>query len=151
MTLHEGQPGQQGDFGILGAGALGFAFTRGDPFTFAGTEFTSGALVNGDTIASVRLASLGVAAGVDAGSYDITASDAMFGSGSAGNYAISYELLAGGLTVTPRALTVTPLAQSKTYGAAFTFALGVASVLGAFTFSLPPPHPTPSTRASKTA
>ena len=41
------------------------------------------------------------------------------------------------------------------HGAAFTFALGVASafasVLGGSTFSLPPPHPTPITRASKTA
>jgi hypothetical protein len=88
----------------------------GDAETFAGTEFTTpaGALINGDVINSVTLASPGAAATATvAGSpYAITASAAV-GTGL-GNYTISYT--AGTLTVTAKALTITAKDASKTYG-----------------------------------
>jgi len=88
----------------------------GDAVTFAGTEFTTppGALVNGDVINSVTLASPGAdATATVAGSpYSITASAAV-GAGL-GNYTISYT--AGTLTVTQKALTITAKDASKTYG-----------------------------------
>ena len=70
-------------------------------------------LVNGDTITSVSLATAATAAS-NVGSYDLSGSSAV-GSGL-GNYAINYALLTNGLTVTPRALTITPDAQSRVYG-----------------------------------
>jgi len=100
---------------------LALTKTYGAAYAFGGTEFTATGLVNGDTIGALTLASVGAARAAGAGSYDITAADAVFSSGTAGNYAISYATLTDGFTVTPRALTVTPLAQTKTYGEAFTF------------------------------
>ncbi|HEY8870310.1 MAG TPA: PxKF domain-containing protein [Candidatus Limnocylindrales bacterium] len=66
--------------------------TLGATFTFAGTEFliTSGALVSGESISSVTLTSAGAAPGAAIGSYPIVPSAAVFGVGSAGNYAITY-------------------------------------------------------------
>ena len=68
VTLHEGKPGQQGDLGILGAGALGFALARDGSFTLALT-FTTGtgvsarlALTTGGTFAFTF--TLSVTAGV---------------------------------------------------------------------------------------
>ena len=62
----------------------------GQLFTFTGTEFTTGGLVNGDAVTSATLTSAGAPAGAsDAGSpYSIVASAAV-GSGL-GNYTISY-------------------------------------------------------------
>ena len=72
-------------------------------------------LVNGDSVASVSLSSPASAtSGV--GNYDLTGSAALFGSGSASNYAISYATLGNGLSVTPRALTIAADAQSRAYG-----------------------------------
>jgi hypothetical protein len=60
----------------------------GATMTFAGTEFTSSGLVNGDTVASVSLTSTGAAPGAAIGSYPIVPSAA---TGSAvGNYTITY-------------------------------------------------------------
>jgi hypothetical protein len=88
--------------------------TYGQTLTFAGTEFTSSGLVNGDTVSGVTLASAGAAAnaGVADSPYAIVASTAV-GRGL-DNYTISY--FAGSLTVNPAALTVTADNQSMTYG-----------------------------------
>jgi filamentous hemagglutinin family protein len=94
--------------------------TYGQTLTFAGTEVTTSGLVNGDTVTSATLASTGGAATATvAGSpYAITASNAV-GNGLS-NYNISY--VNGGLTVNPKALTVTVDNASKTYGSTLTFA-----------------------------
>ncbi|MDE1994779.1 MAG: hypothetical protein KGI75_19905, partial [Rhizobiaceae bacterium] len=70
-------------------------------------------LVAGDSITSVTLTSPATtASGV--GSYDLTASAAT-GTGLS-NYTITYATLTNGLTVTPRALTITADAESRVYG-----------------------------------
>ncbi len=94
--------------------------TYGDAVTFAGTEFTTSGLINGDTVSSVTLTSAGAAATATvAGSpYDIVASSAV-GTGL-GNYTITYQ--AGKLSVDPKALGVTADDRTKTYGDAVTFA-----------------------------
>ena len=88
--------------------------TYGDAVTFAGTEFTSSGLTNGDAITSVTLTSTGAAATatVAGSTYPIVASAAI-GTGL-GNYTISY--VNGALTVTPRALVVVNNNRSKVYG-----------------------------------
>src|SRR5207253_399975 len=94
--------------------------TYGQAVTFAGTEFSTSGLVNGDTVSSVTLTSAGAAATATvAGSpYAIVASNAA-GTGLS-NYTIRY--VNGSLTVSPKALTVTANSTSKTYGQAVTFA-----------------------------
>ncbi len=94
--------------------------TYGDVVTFAGTEFTTpaGALVNGDAVTSATITSAGAPAAAVVGAYPIVISAAV-GTGLA-NYAISY--VAGTLTVSPHALTITATDQTKIYGELFTFA-----------------------------
>jgi hypothetical protein len=100
--------------------ALDQSKVYGSTFTFASTEFSSAGLLNGDAVSSVSLASAGAAAiaGVAGSPYAISAAGAL-GSGL-GNYTISY--LPGNFAVTPAALTITALDQSKVYGSTFTFA-----------------------------
>lgn len=88
--------------------------TFGDTFTFAGTEFGTSELINGDTVTSATLASAGAVATANvAGSpYAITASSAV-GTGL-GNYAISY--LGGSLSVGQRDITVNALGGTSIYG-----------------------------------
>ncbi|HEX3883807.1 MAG TPA: MBG domain-containing protein [Stellaceae bacterium] len=76
----------------------------GNTLNFAGTEFGAGGLVAGDTVTGVSLASAGAAAAasVTGSPYAISPSAAI-GTGLS-NYAITY--VPGGLTVTPRPLTV---------------------------------------------
>ncbi|MCM5556003.1 MBG domain-containing protein, partial [Pleomorphomonas sp. NRK KF1] len=57
-----------------------------------------GTLQGSDAISSVTLSSAGAAATANVGSYDITASNAVFSSGSASNYTITYQTLSNGLT-----------------------------------------------------
>jgi hypothetical protein len=96
--------------------------TYGTTFTFAGTEFTTGAgqLINGDSVTTVTLTSPGAAATATvAGSpYTITASTAV-GTGLS-NYTITYHT--GTLTVNTKALDITANNRIKTYGTAVTFA-----------------------------
>src|SRR5581483_10121205 len=94
--------------------------TYGQSLAFAGTEFTAAGLVNSDTITAVTLTSPGavVTAGVAGSPYGITASQAS-GTGL-DNYTISY--VAGLLTVSPAALTITANDVTKTYGVALAFA-----------------------------
>ena len=88
--------------------------TYGDAVTFAGTEFTSVGLTNGDAVTSVTLTSTGAAAtaSVAGSTYPIVATAAV-GTGLS-NYSISY--VNGALTVTPRALVVANTNRSKVYG-----------------------------------
>ncbi len=87
----------------------------------------AGSLIGSDAIGSVSLASAGTAASAGAGTYDITASNAVFSSGSAANYAITYQMLANGLTVNKAALTITANDASKVYdGLAYSGGNGVA-------------------------
>ncbi|HEU0220559.1 MAG TPA: MBG domain-containing protein [Gallionella sp.] len=91
------------------------AKTYGQTTTFAGTEFTSSALQNSETIGSVSLASTGAAstAGVAGSPYAITVSGATSGTFNAGNYTISY--VNGALTVNRAALTVTANNNGKVF------------------------------------
>ena len=96
--------------------------TYGQTVTFAGTEFTSIGLQNGETIGAVSLSSAGApaSANVSGSPYAISASNASGGTFSASNYAITYT--PGTLTVDPAALTITANSLTKTYGQTVTFA-----------------------------
>ena len=74
----------------------------GDTFSFTGTEFSTTALLSGDTVSSVSLASAGAASDVGVGAYDITASNAV-GTGLS-NYDITYAK--GTLTVQNTGVTL---------------------------------------------
>ncbi|WP_273146076.1 MBG domain-containing protein [Ferrovum myxofaciens] len=87
--------------------------------TFTGGPFSTSGLVNGETIGSVTEASAGSGATASVGSYGLSASSPVAGSGSAfnaNNYAITY--VNGNLAVTPASLTVTADNASKLYGSA---------------------------------
>jgi autotransporter-associated beta strand protein len=82
------------------------------------TQFTSSGLANGETIGSVTLTiSGGGAATEGVGTYSITPGAATGGSFNPANYSITYVAATTGLTVNPKALTLTAKAQSKVYGA----------------------------------
>ncbi|MBK8337529.1 MAG: hypothetical protein IPL03_13565 [Sterolibacteriaceae bacterium] len=82
-----------------------------------GFTLTAGSLVNGDSIGAAILDSpANVASNV--GSYDLSATGALFTRGLATNYSVSTATLANGLSVTPRPLTLTPSATSRIYGEA---------------------------------
>jgi hypothetical protein len=87
--------------------------TYGQTVTFAGTEFTSSNLLNGDAVSGTVLASSGATAtaGVAGSPYAINVTNAT-GSGLA-NYTISYH--PGVLTVNPAGLTVTADDQTRMY------------------------------------
>jgi hypothetical protein len=91
----------------------------GQAMTFAGTEFSSSGLVNGDTVSNVTLSSSGAAAtaGVAGSPYAINATNAA--GGGLANYAISYQ--PGTLTVNPAGLTVSARDTNKIYGQTMTF------------------------------
>jgi hypothetical protein len=84
--------------------ANSFSKTYGDTYTFTGHEFTTSPspLYGGDTISSVSLSSAGAGALATASAtpYPITVTGAVFSSGLASNYAITY--VPGSLTVTAR-------------------------------------------------
>src|SRR5207342_248139 len=90
----------------------------GQTFTFAGTEFTTSGLQNGETVGSATLTSAGAVntAHVVGSPYAITASGATGGTFTPSDYTITYNN--GGMTVNPAALAVTANNQSKTYGQA---------------------------------
>jgi hypothetical protein len=97
------------------------AKTYGQTVTFAGTEFNTAGLVNGDTVTSATLASAGAppVAPVSGSPYAITITNAL---GDAGltNYNITYAN--GALTVNKAALGITANNRGKTYGQNITFA-----------------------------
>ena len=102
--------------------------TYGDTVTFAGTEFTTNGLVNGDTVTGVTLTSAGAAATatVALSPYDIDAGSAV-GSGLA-NYTITYHT--GTLSVAGKTLHVLVSAQTKTYGDTETFTRQDVTIAG---------------------
>jgi gliding motility-associated-like protein len=102
--------------------------TYGDVVTFAGTEFTSTGLINGNTVTSVTLNSTGaVATATVAGStYPIIASAAI-GTGLS-NYNIAYTN--GALTVNQKALAIVNTDRSKVYGDVLTNADFAGSITG---------------------
>ncbi|SSW91242.1 filamentous hemagglutinin family protein, partial [Rhodopseudomonas pentothenatexigens] len=100
--------------------------TYGTDLSFAGTEFTTSGLTNGDTVSGVTLSSAGAAASKGTGSYQITASAAT-GTGLS-NYLIYYN--PGSLNVTPAPLTITANSQSKTYGSAISLDSTAFTVTG---------------------
>src|SRR6185295_4506643 len=126
ISYHNASIGLTVDPAALDITATNRTKTYGDTVTFAGTEFTTGLsqLKNGDTVASVTLTSAGAAAtaAVAGSPYAITPSAAVFGSGTAGNYAISYHTASIGLTVDPATLDITATNRTKTYGDTVTFA-----------------------------
>jgi hypothetical protein len=93
--------------------------TYGDTVTFAGTEFSSSGLVNGDMVTNVTLTSAGAAAAAPAGSYDIVPSAATGGTFTAANYAISYAN--GTLTVISAQPTILSLTGAGTSGVVITW------------------------------
>jgi hypothetical protein len=93
--------------------------TYGQTVTFAGAEFTTGGLVNGDTVTSVTLTCSGAAATATvAGSPYAIVPSTPVGTGLA-NYTITY--FNGSLTVSPAVLTIAANTQTKTYGQSVTF------------------------------
>ncbi len=104
----------------LGVTADNQSKTYGTAFAFAGTEFNSTGLQNGETVGSAVLTSLGAPATAHvAGSpYAITPSAATGGTFTPTNYTITYTSAPLGFTVSPAPLTVTANNQSKTYGTA---------------------------------
>ncbi|MBI3853347.1 MAG: MBG-2 domain-containing protein, partial [Verrucomicrobia bacterium] len=93
--------------------------TYGDTVTFTGTQFSTGGLINGDTVTNVTLTSAGVAGTVPvSGSpYSIVPSAAA-GMGL-NNYSITYSN--GMLTVNQKAASLTANNTNKTYGDTVTF------------------------------
>ena len=93
----------------------------GSTFTFAGTEFTTGGLFNGDTVGSITETSAGAAATATVGgpTASCPARDRL-GTGLSSNYTITYAN--GTLTANPAALTITANSTTKTYGQTKTFA-----------------------------
>jgi hypothetical protein len=107
----------------------------GTTLSFAGTEFTTSALVSGDSVTSVTLQANGGTNATDAvGSYTIIPSAAT-GSGL-GNYNLSYAN--GTLTVTPGSsgLSVSSSLNPAGYQASLTFGASVSTnATGSVTFS----------------
>lgn len=88
----------------------------GTTFAFAGTEFTSSGLVNGDRITSAALSSDGAPSSALAGTYPITIGSAVFSGAdsqprSAGNYRITY--VPGTFTVSAAPATTDPATQAS--------------------------------------
>lgn len=90
--------------------------TYGDTMTFAGTEFTTSGLQNGQTATSASFTTSGAAAtAANSGSpYTITPSALTGGTFNSSNYAITYAN--GLLTVNKAPLTITANSFTKTYG-----------------------------------
>ncbi len=104
--------------------------TYGQVAALPGSAFTATGLVGGQTIGAVSLASAGLAAtaSVAGGPYVITASNAVGGTFSAGNYAINY--VTGLLAVAPTVLTIKANDASKPYGQVITFSGGEYTASG---------------------
>ena len=101
--------------------------TYGATLTLNGTEFTSTALQNGETIGSVTLTSSGTAAGagVSGSPYDIVPSDATGGTFDPGNYAITYNN--GSLTVGKANATISVTPYTTIYDGTAHIASGTAT------------------------
>jgi surface protein len=90
-------------------------------------DFNASGLVNGNTIASVSLGSTGAStiASVSGGPYAVPVSNAVFASGTAANYSITYR--DGTFSVTKAPLTITAANKSKKVGQTIAFNTGLGS------------------------
>jgi len=103
----------------------------GNGFVFAGTEFTTGQLFNGDQVTSASMTSVGatpIALYTAGPAYPISIGNAV-GTGL-GNYLVSYS--PGTMTLTQRPLPVTAVSGAKFYGTAPSFSGTQGTVLGQF-------------------
>jgi len=103
----------------------------GNGFVFAGTEFTTGQLFNGDQVTSASMTSVGatpIALFTAGPAYPISIGNAV-GTGL-GNYLVSYS--PGTMTLTQRPLPVTAVSGAKFYGTAPSFSGIQGTVLGQF-------------------
>ncbi len=116
------------DPGLLTVNAAALTITAnnaskgyGQTISFTGAEFTATGLQNGETVGTATLGSTGTPATANvAGSpYAITVSNAIGGTFTPSNYAITYD--PGLLTVNPAALTITANRVSKSYGQTIAF------------------------------
>ena len=82
--------------------------------TSGSLALTAGSLVGGDTLGNASLSSSATATSAAGQSFALTPDNAAFASGSAGNYAITYQN--GTLTITQRPITVQASNQTRTYG-----------------------------------
>jgi hypothetical protein len=90
------------------------------------TAFTSSGLLNGETIGSVTITpSGGSANNLAVGTYQLTPGAATGGTFTASNYSITY--VAGTLTVSPAALSITATNDTKPYGVARSYGAGSTS------------------------
>jgi len=128
---------------ILNIIATNQAKIYGEPFTFAGNEFTVVGLNPGDHVTSMNITSIGAPASAEAGTSPIIPSAAV-GIGLI-NYIIIYHN--GQMVVNQRELTFTPDNKSKVVGELFT------SYTGAFIGLMPFDNITPSyySRGARTA
>jgi len=90
----------------------GSAIPTTDTATAAAKTTTSG-LVNGDTVSSISVTTPATSAS-GVGTYALTGSAAVFSTGSAGNYTITYATNATGLTITAAPLVITYNANPAT-------------------------------------
>jgi len=95
--------------------------TYGTSFILNQIAYTSSGLVNSNTISSVVIqynGSSSISGTLSAGSYTLTISNVVVGSGiDLNNYSITYQT--GTLTINKKALTITALSQSNIYGTSF--------------------------------
>ena len=107
----------------LSVTATNITKSYGQTTSFAGTEFISSGLVNGDTIASATISSLGAppTAPVSGSPYTIAITNAV-GDACFTNYNITYTT--GSLTVNTAPLAITASAEDKTYGQTVIFGSG---------------------------
>ena len=108
----------------------GAANPTSDTVTAAAATATTG-LVNGDTVTSETVTTNAlINSGV--GTYALNGSNAVFGTGSAANYTITYAVNQFGLTITPAPLTLTYTANavSRIYGTSNPTFTGTVSATG---------------------
>ncbi|MBN9424562.1 MAG: hypothetical protein J0I91_19135, partial [Candidatus Accumulibacter sp.] len=84
--------------------------------TSGSLALAAGSLVGGDTLGNASLSSSATATSAAGQSFALTPDNAAFASGSAGNYAITYQN--GTLTIAQRPITVQASNQTRTYGSA---------------------------------
>ncbi|MBI3417000.1 MAG: Ig-like domain repeat protein, partial [Verrucomicrobia bacterium] len=104
--------------------------TFGQTFTFLGTEFTTSALQNGESVGAVTLTSAGAAAGASVSNspYTITPSAATGGTFNPANYAITYA--DGSFTVlqSPTTTAVDSSAHPSVFGQVVNFTATVSPI-----------------------
>jgi hypothetical protein len=107
------------------------AKTFGTAFTFAGNEFTTTGLQNGETLTQADLASAGQPSTANAGAYAITVGNARGGTANLNNYDLSYAL--GTLSVNQSSVQSPSLAEQASTLANATYTPNIQTFLPPFT------------------